>query len=79
MSANTDTTAVGEEWDEAILKLAVIQSLRRLKQYDRAALEEEAWMVMMRRKLGIYDAQTRDQTDTMRPDWSYLSGFSKYR
>ena len=62
----TNTTEIGSEWDEAILKLAVIFGLTKLKRYDEAAIEKKAWTQMMYGLVGMYDKERRDRNKQMR-------------
>ena len=71
MSDDNDTTAIGAEWDEAILQLAVIQSLRRLKQYDQAKDEENAWEDLVRGIMEIYYQEELDAKEYVRIDPAY--------
>lgn len=76
LSATTDTTAIGAEWDEVILKLAVIQSLMRLKDYEKAEVEKKEWLDVVASKISIYRQEMGDRGDYMKPDpayfdWSY--------
>jgi hypothetical protein len=71
LSAATDVTVVGAEWDEAILKLAVIQTLMRFKDYESALVEKKEWMDMMASKVGIYTQELGDRGDFMKPSQAY--------
>lgn len=62
------TTAIQSIWDEPILKLAVIQSLMRLKEYDKATKEKAEWIDMMAGKLGVYDYEALDRNEFFAPD-----------
>lgn len=61
-------TVIQSIWDEPILKLAVIQSLMRLKEYDKAKIEKAEWMEMMAAKLGIYENEPIDREEFFAPD-----------
>jgi len=71
MSDDNDTTDIGAEWDEAILQLAVIQSLRRLKQYDQAKEEENAWEDLVRGIMEVYYQEELDSKEYVRIDPAY--------
>ena len=71
MSSSTDTLDIGEEWDEIILKLAVIQSLEKLNQADRARKEMEIWLLTVRDMLGRWDEAEEGREEYARPDPSY--------
>jgi len=59
LGASTDVTVLGAEWDEPILKLAVIQTHQRLKEYDLAELEKKAWTEDVLGLMGIYNQEER--------------------
>ena len=59
LGASTDVTVLGAEWDEPILKLAVIQTHQRLKEYDLAELEKKAWVEDVLGLMGIYAQEER--------------------
>jgi len=59
LDATTDVTVLGAEWDEPILKLAVIQAHQRLKEYDLAELEKKAWTEDVLGLMGIYNQEER--------------------
>ena len=73
MSASTDTLDIGEEWDEIILKLAVIQSLEKLNQTDRAKKEMEIWLMTVRDMLGMWDEAEEGREEYARPDPAYFN------
>ena len=62
----TNATEIGSEWDEAILKLAVIFGLTKLKRYEDAAIEKKAWTEMMYGLVGMYNKEKRDRSKTVR-------------
>jgi len=79
LSAETDKTVLGAEWDEPTLKLAVIQSLMRLKQYENAMAERADWLAKVQDLIGIYTKEDLDQrhlakTDPNYHDWGYGHG-----
>ena len=73
MSDSDDTTAIGEEWDEIILKMAVWQTLMRLKEYDKAEKEKEVVDEMIRDLRGIYDRENIDRDDILQPHQAYIN------
>lgn len=79
LSANADTTIVGIEWDEIILKLAVAQSLMKLKRYDEAEKEFDLYKDMFKDIAGIYDYENLDAEDEIQTDINYLEGFQDGR
>lgn len=73
LSASTSTLLIGDEWDEIVLKLAVIQSLRRMRQYERAEGEEKIWFLTVRDMLGIWDEAEENRNEYARPDQNYFN------
>jgi hypothetical protein len=67
----TDTTEVDTIWDEPILKLAVYQSLMRLKRYDMADVERKEWIEAVAGKIGIYSQDKRSSRTPIEPDYAY--------
>lgn len=72
LSADADTTAIGKEWDDLILQLATVQSLKRLKQYDELVHWQKDFVTNLREMMGIYDTQERDSEKVMEPHYMYL-------
>jgi len=62
----TNATVIGAEWDEAILKLAVIFGLTKLKRYEEAAIEKKAWTQYMYGLVGMYDKEKKDRDKQLR-------------
>ena len=73
LSDSDDTTAIGEEWDEIILKMAVWQTLMRLKEYDKAEKEKDVVDEMIRDLRGIYDRENIDRDDILQPHQAYIN------
>ena len=53
-------TEIGEEWDEPILRLAVAQSLMRLKRYDEIKYHQEEFLEMVGGLSSIYANEKKD-------------------
>ena len=66
-----DTTVIGVEWDEPILRLAKSLALRKLHQYDEAKKEKEEFVDMIRGLIGIYDQEAFDRDQHRKVDPSY--------
>lgn len=77
LSTSNTTTAIGDEWDEPILKLAVIIGLRKLRMYERANEEEKAWERTVRKLMGMKEKARKDSRDYLRPSQTYTD--FKYR
>jgi hypothetical protein len=73
MSADADTTEIGEEWDESVLKLAVIQSMHRLKMYDQAEREIGIFLDMVSGAASIYDRESEDRESKRYPDRTWMN------
>ena len=73
MSDDTDVTVIGAEWDYPILKLAVIQSLARLNDYESMAIEKKIYDEMIASIVGVYDEESYDKEDTFEPDGAYFN------
>ena len=69
-----NTTVLSDEWDEPILKLALIQSLRRLKEYDFAEMEKKAWVEDVAGKIRIYGREELNRDANFQVDKQYLEG-----
>lgn len=66
LSADSSKTVIGSEWDEAILKLAVVYGLMKLKRYEEAAVEKKAWIQLIDAVSGSYDKERRDRDRQLR-------------
>jgi hypothetical protein len=66
-----DKTAIPKDWDDIVLKLAVVQSMMRLKQYDMAKNEKENWLDMMASKIGLRSREDKANRDFFKPDMAY--------
>jgi len=75
LGASTDVTVLGAEWDEPILKLAVIQTHQRLKEYDLAELEKKAWVEDVLGLMGIYNQEERARETVLGMDPMSGSGY----
>jgi hypothetical protein len=63
----TQVTAIGTEWDEPILQLATIQSLARLREFDKAKLWKEEFIDTVSSLMGLQDRQARRTRDRIMP------------
>lgn len=72
LSDDADTTAIGPEWDDAIVKLAAIQGQLRMHEYDFAEIEKKHWADEVLSLMNIYAQETRagDQTISKNPEWT---------
>jgi len=73
MTANADTTEIGEEWDESILKLAVIQSMYRRKRYADAEKEEGIFLNMVSGVASAHNHEAEDRESRRYPDQTWMS------
>lgn len=71
--ADYNQTLIGSEWDEPILKLAVIYGLIKLKRYDEAKQEKAEWLETILGLSGIYFNDEFDRRHQLKPDitWRY--------
>jgi len=67
----TDSTAIGPEWDDIILKIAVVQSLIRLKQYEEASFHKQELADLITGIVGIYTSEETDRRAHRTPDQGY--------
>lgn len=72
---DTDVTVLGTEWDEPILKLAVIRAHQALKEYDLAELEKKAWVEDVLGLMGIYNQEERANEVVIGMNYMYGSGY----
>lgn len=70
-----DVTVLGPEWDEPILKLAVIQAHQKLKEYDLAELEKKEWTEDVLGLMGIYNQEERARETVLGMDPQSGSGY----
>ena len=75
MSDTVTTTEIGTEWDEVIQKLALVQSLMRLKRYEEADKENDYLKEMFKDIAGVYDYENLDAEDEIQTDITYLEEF----
>jgi len=71
LSADADVTVIGAEWDYPILKLAVLQSLLRLNDYESYMIEKKAYDELLAAVVGVYDEESYDKQDAWEPDQAY--------
>ena len=72
LSATDDTTEIGSEWDEPIIKLAAIQGMMKLKEYDFADIEKKAWIEDVSALLDIYYDEAKQLSAHIQPDATYI-------
>lgn len=77
LSSPTDVTVLGAEWDEPILKLAVIQTHQRLKEHDLAELEKKSWTDDVQGLMGIYNQEERAQEVILGMNYMYGPGYER--
>jgi len=74
-----DTTEIGEEWDEPILQLAVIQSLQRLRMFDEASKLKPEWLETVMDLANIYSNEEFDREMQVTPHQGWMSDSKFYR
>ncbi len=73
MTAGVDTTEIGEEWDESVLKLAVVQSMFRLKMYEQAEIEKGIFSEIVAGAASAYDHEAEDRESKRFPDRTWIN------
>ena len=63
----TAVTAIGAEWDEPILQLATIQSLDRMREFDKAKMWKEEFIDTVSGLMGLQVRQARYTRDRLAP------------
>ena len=64
----TETTEIGEEWDNAILTLAAFTGFSWKHEYDKADKRKDEFMEIISGLIGIYDSEEKDANDTLHAD-----------
>lgn len=70
----TGTTAIGAEWDDAIVELATYKAFLFLSEYDKAKVCKEAFLEMAVGLASVYDNEGVDSDLTIGPSSSYMPG-----
>jgi len=73
MSANSDVTEIGAEWDEPIVQLAVAQSWLRLQNAEKYKLWMDLFKDSVVGLIGIYDHEEIDEKGYIHPDEAYVT------
>lgn len=68
-----NTTVIGAEWDEPIVKLATAQSWLRLQDLGKYKAWREEFLSDVSGLIGIYDREEEDEDGFIRPDTAYLN------
>jgi hypothetical protein len=71
LSEDDDVTAIGVEWDEPLLQLAVIQAHMRLNEFDRFELKKQEWLDAVSGLIGIYDKEDLARKDIRSLNYGY--------
>ena len=69
----TNTTAIGDEWDEPISLLAATQSFMRMGEFDKAKVFRTEFDEIMDDLVGVYDIEQLDRESMRFPDASWLN------
>jgi hypothetical protein len=72
----TEITLIGEEWDSIIVKMAYVQSLEKIGEYDKSQIEKKELTDLMMNQAAIYDQEekARREFEVMDPFykmWNY--------
>jgi hypothetical protein len=76
---STNTTVIGDEWDEPIVTLATVFGFRWLSEFDKSEKLFESWMQTVRGLAGIYDIEEKARRETARPSTLWSQGKDGYR
>lgn len=71
LTLTTDTTLLGDEWDDIVVQLAVIKGQMWMNDWDKVKLLKDAWMEDVSAMLGIYDQEEKDMHHNLTGDSSY--------
>ncbi len=69
---NGDTTAIGEEWDEAILALASAKAHMWLRDFENAKMWRSEFASIVSSLLGMTNKEQQDVKHYFRPDPAYI-------
>jgi hypothetical protein len=72
LSADDDVTVLGSEWDQPIIKLAGIIAMYKLKEYDFATIEKQAFEEDIMGLVNVYAQEQRQMDKYLQPDMQYL-------
>ena len=72
LTITAQVTEIGREWDEPIIKLAAIQAMMKLKEYDFAEIEKRAWVEDVSALVDIYYDEAKQLNSHIQPDSVYL-------
>ena len=67
-----DVSAIGEEWDDAILALASVKACMGLRDFSTADIWRKEFMNTVASMVGMPDKETMDTKEVFRPDPGYL-------
>lgn len=71
LSAVGDVTLIGAEWDSIIIKMAYVQSLEKLGEYEKAVYEKKELTDMLINQAAIYDQESKSRREYMHIDPAY--------
>ena len=78
LSAGTDVTLLGAEWDDVVLELAFIEGNRWLNRWDLAKAAQASLVEMVSGLITVYDTEEKDRDEFWRPDPAYNQRGSHY-
>ena len=65
---DTNTTVIGEEWDNAILTLAAYTGFSWIGEPEKAKASKAEFMEILAGRVGIYDQEEKDSNNTLHAD-----------
>lgn len=77
LSASTDVTAIGEEWDEAILELASYKMHRWCKEYEFAKDAQEAFMMVVAGVVGTSKFDQIGRKARVKPSATMMNSYKR--
>ena len=72
LTAGTDVTVLGVEWDEPIVMLAEYQLHLHFHDYEKATKTKEEWLDLVAGIMGAYDKPQEDARQYLQPHPSYM-------
>lgn len=77
--SSTAVTAIGDEWDEPIVTLAVVYGLRWLHEFEKADKLFQAWAMSIAGLAGVYGKEELARRENIQPNVLWTQGKDGYR
>jgi len=72
--SGSDTTAIGEEWDEPVVILAAHKGFMWTGDFEKAKMAKEEFIEIVMGLASVYDTEEIDRDATWEPSSSYMPG-----